>query len=246
MNPLLIAECILVLEGWSRAWVQQTGSNVAVPAPPGAIPGAGPAPMTDIHDIKPALPLGADLPMWVWVAGALVIILAILGVLWWLRRRKAGHREMLPPPVVAPDVEALGQLDALAADTAIDGKLFYFRLSAIVRHYLERRFGIPAAEMTTEELLPAVDRLGVVLDIGQPFKAFCRTADPIKFAGAQVQRERMVEDLALARNLVTRTTEPSQDPEPEAGQQGPEKAASKRVALTGGTTETVESSNMNR
>lgn len=246
MNPLLIAECILVLEGWSRAWVQQTGSNVAVPAPPGAVPGAGPAPMTDIHDIKPALPLGADLPMWVWVAGALVIILAILGVLWWLRRRKAGHGEMLPPPVVAPDVEALGQLDALAADTAIDGKLFYFRLSAIVRHYLERRFGIPAAEMTTEELLPAVDRLRLALDIGQPFKAFCRTADPIKFAGAQVQRERMVEDLALARNLVTRTTATAEEPESEVVWEGPEGVAPQRAALSVGTSQTVESPKMNR
>jgi hypothetical protein len=246
MNPLLLSAGIIFFGGGSRAWAQETGSAAANPSPPGAVPGASPTPMTDIHDIKPLLPMGADLPMWVWAAGALMLILVILCAWWWFRRRKAGHGATLPTPVVAPHVEALVQLDALAADISIDGKVFYFRLSAIVRHYLERRFDIPAAEMTTEELLPAVDRLRLPLDVGQSFKAFCRAADPIKFAGVAVNREHMAQDLAFARNLVTCTAAPARDPEPEADQQGPETAAPKHVALTGGTSETVESSTMKR
>ena len=202
--------------------------------------------MTDIHDIKPALPMGMDLPMWVWMAGALILIIAVLGAWWWFRRRTAGHGASLPPPMVAPDVEALGQLDALAADTTVDCKVFYFRLSAIVRRYLERRFDIPAVEMTTEELLPAVSRLGLPLDVGQSFKDFCRAADPIKFAGAAVHRKRMVQDLAFARNLVARATAPAEHPEAEAGRQGSGTAAPQRAALPDSTSEPNVSSDMNR
>ena len=47
--------------------------------------------------------------------------------------------------------EALQMLDALAAEGRLDPKQFYFRLSAVIRRYIERRFDFPAAEMTTEE-----------------------------------------------------------------------------------------------
>jgi cell division septation protein DedD len=169
--------------------------------------------MTDIHDIKPALDMGLDLRWVYWAIGALVL-LALAALVWrrWRKREKPEAVEMAPPPL-PPDAEAMQMLDALAAEGNPDPKPFYFRLSAVIRRYLERRFDFPAAEMTTEELLPRVDRLPMAPELAQALKSFCRAADPVKFAGAPADTGRMARDLAFARDLVRRTSAPA-EPDP--------------------------------
>ncbi|RJQ66386.1 MAG: DUF4381 domain-containing protein [Desulfobacteraceae bacterium] len=161
--------------------------------------------MTDIHDIKPVL----DIPMqWGWWMAALAVLI-LLGsgaALLWRRRHRASAAGPLSQALASPQEEACAQLDALAAEGTIAGKPFYFRLSAILRRYMERRFGIPAAEMTVEELLPGVERLPLPLDLVQPLKALCRAAEPIKFAERPVDPERMPRDLNFVRTFVQRTT----------------------------------------
>jgi Domain of unknown function (DUF4381) len=171
------------------------------------------SPMTDIHDIKPALAMGHDLRWLYWTLAGLAL-LALAALVWrrWRKPAKPAAADNAPPPL-PPDAEALQLLDALAADGDLEPKQFYFRLSAVIRRYVERRFAIPAAEMTTEELLPRLDRLPMEADLAQTLKAFCRAADPVKFAGAPAGTDRMAHDLAFARNFVHRTTVP---PEPLA------------------------------
>lgn len=163
-------------------------------------------PMTDIHDIKPLLSMGPDLQWLYWVLGALG--LAALAVLVWhlWRRRKRPAPSIPAPPPAAPHIEAYQALDALEAQAGISGKQYYFRLSAILRRYLERRYGFPAAEMTTEELLPRLDGLPLDADLAPALKAFCRSADPIKFAGADAGRNQMHAHMAMARSVIRRTT----------------------------------------
>ena len=121
------------------------------------------------------------------------------------RRKKTEPSESAPPPV-PPHIEAYQALDALAAQTGISSKQYYFRLSAILRRYLERRYGFPAAEMTTEELLPRLDGLPLDADLAPALKAFCLSADPIKFAGADAGRNQMHDHMAMVRNFIRRTT----------------------------------------
>lgn len=162
-------------------------------------------PMTDIHDIKPLLSMGPDLQWLYWVLGALALAgLALLAWYMWRRRKKAEPSIPAPQPV-APHIEAYQALDALAVQTRISGKQYYFRLSAILRRYLERRYGFPAVEMTTEELLPRLDGLPLDAD-ADALKAFCRSADPIKFAGAYAGRNQMHDHMAMARRFIRRTT----------------------------------------
>lgn len=162
--------------------------------------------MTDIHDIKPILAMGND---WTWLywtlAIALLLILALLIWRWWKQRQRPALSRPAAPAVAA-DEEAYGALDALAAENGMAPKQFYFRLSAILRRYVERRFDFPAAEMTTEELLPWMDQLPLDPTLAGQFKNFCRSADPVKFAGAAARQDRLAHDLAFASNFVRQTT----------------------------------------
>lgn len=188
----------------------------ALAAEPGAVNAQSPAvptvnadvpPMTDIHDIKPLLAPGPDLRWLYWALGiAAVLLLAALAWRLWKKRKKPAAAQPDSPPIPA-ETEAYQMLDALAADGDLHPKQFYFRLSAILRRYIERRYDIPAAEMTTEELLPKVDRLHLGIELAQPLKAFCRVADPIKFADAPADKARMATDMAFARDFVRKTTE---------------------------------------
>ncbi|MBT8342415.1 MAG: DUF4381 family protein [Desulfatitalea sp.] len=170
--------------------------------------------MTDIHDIKPALAMGPDLGWLVWVLVA-VLVLAGGAVAWWLWRRRKKPAASAGMPLLSPETEAFARLDALAADHGINGKQYYFRLSAILRQYVERRYDIPAAEMTMEELLPRMDGLPVPGELRDLFKYFCRAAEPIKFAGTPADQNRKNEDLAFARTFVQSTTPVVTDQRPD-------------------------------
>jgi hypothetical protein len=163
------------------------------------------AQMTDIHDIKPALAVGPDLTWLWWLLGGLVLLgLAVLvWRLWHRRKQKPVEAPALPP--VPPEVEALQTLDALAADGRLGAKEYYFRLSAVLRRYMERRYGFPAEEMTSEELLPALDALELDSGLSREVKTFCGRSDLIKFAGAPAAPSRMQADLALVRRFVEQT-----------------------------------------
>jgi len=168
--------------------------------------GTADAAMTDIHDIKPPEPAGFD-PVILWYAlGAVLIPVLAAGIIYWFMHRKkrvkAGTVPSLPPHEAA-----LLALYELSDVENMEGKTFYFRISAIVRHYLEGRFGIRAPEMTTEELLPRIDRLEMDRDLHKPLKNLFYTADPVKFAGASAVAKNMQEHLLFAIKLVKETAE---------------------------------------
>ncbi len=173
--------------------------------------------MNDIHDIKPLLAVGLD---WGWLPWLLAVLAALSGMalLWrWWRRRRRPPREFSAEPLPSPEAEALAALDALAAARSADGKRFYFGLTAILKRYLERRYAIPAAEMTVEELLPQVARLPLPVELAEPFKALCRLSEPIKFADAAADPGRMAADLAFVRDLVRRTTPEAAEEQEKSG-----------------------------
>jgi len=206
MKSQLIKRYLCIWSLWSSPTFAAEPSAEAVQAPVLPMGDANASRLTDIHDIKPALAPGLDL-RWLYWAVAITAVLGLLAFAWrmWRKRKKPVVAEPTPP--IPAEKEALEMLDALAADGNLNPKQFYFRLSAILRRYIERRYEISAAEMTTEELLPKVDQLPLSLELAQPLKAFCRAADPIKFAGIGADPDRMAQDTAFAREFVHKTTE---------------------------------------
>lgn len=89
------------------------------------------------------------------LAGGLVTTIILV---FWLRRhfRKdaIGETEI---PTRDPYEEAIEALDALDAECQrMDAKPFVFRLSEVIRVYVERCFALPAMELTGEEFLREV------------------------------------------------------------------------------------------
>ncbi len=165
--------------------------------------------MTDIHDIKPVEEIG-----FVWepvylaliVAGVVVLVLAAYFI--WKTR---GRRKKIEIMELSAHEQALRLLDDLRDFENRDGKTFYFELSAIFRIYLQRRYGINAPEMTTEELLPRLKTLDLDPALQKELHDFCITADPIKFADAPVVLSKMESDLNLVKRFVKTTTPDGSD-----------------------------------
>lgn len=176
------------------------------PSTAGQVAPAAPAPMTDIHDIRPPVPVGFEAP---WLVPALIALAAVvlLAVLWWWwrKRRNAAVIETIIPEL-PPEMEANTALDRISDVRGRDGKVFYFQLSAILRQYVFGRFAVGAPEMTTEEFVPCVDRLPITRELAHPLKQLCRAMDPVKFGGLTVEEKQMERDLLFVRSFVRHTT----------------------------------------
>jgi len=153
------------------------------------------------------LPPPAPLSAWAWAAIVAGVVLAagvVAGLVVWLRRRARR-----PPPPVLPEIWALRALAELVVDDLLEpqrAREFYYRLSEIVRAYIERKFGLAAPEMTTEEFLAALARdRGVVPYDAERLRRFLEACDLVKYAAFQPRREDAEQALGTARALIHAT-----------------------------------------
>jgi hypothetical protein len=138
----------------------------------------------DIRDIAPPVALPASRRGRLYAAVALGA-LATAGLVA-LAVRRARRRRGRPESRLSPREVAYAALEALLAQRLIEQeqvKPFYQRLSAVLRRYIEDRFGLRAPEMTTEEFLTALRSSDA---LGGKHKGrlaeFLRHCDLVKFA----------------------------------------------------------------
>jgi hypothetical protein len=160
------------------------------------------------RDITGALlPPRPPRPWWHWalLAGAIAALIAVAYVGYqtlqrWRRR---------PAPLVLPEIWALRALAELASYDWIDrgqSREYYYRLTEIVREYIERKFGIAAPEMTTEEFLNMLARnRGALPCQADPLRDFLEACDYVKYAALQPRRADAEGALATARSFVHQT-----------------------------------------
>ena len=150
----------------------------------------------DINDIAPPV----DLPgrsLWVYVAIAFGILALAAGAYYLWRRRRKQVEEVAP--TIPPHEHAYAELEKLLREDLLakgEVKLFYLRLSNILRHYIEDRFGLDAPESTTEEFLEDL-RAGTDFTSEQKalLRRFLEHCDLVKFAKHEPTREEV--DLAV-------------------------------------------------
>jgi hypothetical protein len=143
------------------------------------------------HDIKPPLKVPFRFGE---ISGWLAMILggmALIGVIVWLFVK---YRSRIPllrgsKPALPPHVEAIRRLEALRNQKLPQNgkhKQYYSGITDILRAYFERRWDIGAMEMTSSEIIDAIDaprRAGDVDDKRYgDLAGLLRTADLVKFA----------------------------------------------------------------
>jgi hypothetical protein len=176
---------------------------------------------SELAAARPSLPLRSHVQLYVWLAvGALVLLGAggFLGVRAWQRARRRQVR------ISAYD-QAMERLRALEQrglprpdqdGPAVD--VWYVDLSAIVRRYLEDRYGLRAPELTTEEFLREAQRSGQLSSTHRTLLSeFLVRCDRVKFARYQPGEDESRQALASARSFLEETRLLAADAQPAGG-----------------------------
>ncbi len=144
---------------------------------------------TLLVDIKPLSKYPLQFSTWVYILLLVLFVLLIISFVL-LSRKRAAQPE--PVPVEAPaEVKipppawklALQKLDELLAEELVaqgETVLHHYRLSMILREFLESKYRFSAVEMTTSEIKRALQSLRVERD--SEVKLFLSYCDQVKFA----------------------------------------------------------------
>jgi hypothetical protein len=162
---------------------------------------------TDIRDVKALRRIARGLPRWA-LLGAVALLAAGAGTALWLwRRRSAPAAPPLPPHEVA-----FRALDALRGIDVADPaalRRFHFRISEVIRAYVEARFGLNASDLTTEEILPGLAHLdGLAPAEAATLARFLLATDRVKFA-AHTPDEAAIRDTYEAALSFVEATRPA-------------------------------------
>lgn len=117
-----------------------------------------------------------------------LLVAIVLFYIRYLRKKKQVSltAEKPAPPPIPAHLLALEQLDELVREKLWQQgkiKLYYSRLTDIIRQYIELRFKVPAMEETTEDIIRDFTRDGHIKEgIRQELKALLELADLVKFA----------------------------------------------------------------
>lgn len=160
------------------------------------------------RDITAAL-LAPSRPLrpWQWALLALAAVAVLAGLWAWIRWLRL--RALRPPPPIAPEVRALRELAGLDPAAWLgrgETREFYYRISEVVRTYIERKFGIAAPEMTTEEFLVALSRNRSALPYdARKLGLFLEACDLVKYAAFEPRVEDATHALEAARAFINAT-----------------------------------------
>jgi hypothetical protein len=136
-----------------------------------------------------------------------ILLVAVIGVIivWYLFFKvKKNKVEETPADTRLPWEIAYQQLDELERSSLLEEgqfKVYYSRLSDIIRKYFEHQFGVRAPEMTTEEFLSN----DLTVTQKSALKKFLSSCDIVKFAKYIPQLTEGKASFQFARELVQET-----------------------------------------
>lgn len=159
----------------------------------------------ELKDVKP--PVGLPETPWLLIAAIVLgVVLVVLGVWFWLRRRKVQTAKIetkTPWDVAYERLQDLRRRDLFG-----QGKVqeHFIELSAIVRAYIEERFTIRAPEMTTEEFLDSVKNTSHVESKHKEIlQSFLRLCDMVKFAQYGPSAQEAIHSFELVKRFIDET-----------------------------------------
>ena len=163
--------------------------------------------MQDIHNIRPPVQFGLD-PMLFKIilmvtAGILLLVLVFFLIKKYLKKRKPIKDTQYLPKPMAPYEAALKELDLLFQRQMNDPKIFYFDLTAVLRKYIGRSFGINALEMTSQEFIKSINHLDFDREQKKEIAGFQKYCDPFKYAGIVPEKDRARQDFSIIKTIIS-------------------------------------------
>jgi len=159
----------------------------------------------EIRDIKEPVEIPQPFSRWKLVLGILVAI-AVISAAYYLWRRRT-DKPLLPfkkPILIKPAHEiALKALKKLEKENLIEREKigpYFTTLSKILREYIENRYFLKALEMTTTEMLDAIEKEQLHDTIGYTVKSVLTESDLVKFA-------RFKPDKTVSKKLLENTVD---------------------------------------
>lgn len=163
--------------------------------------------MKDIHDIISPVPVGIN-PLFIKAAMAGLVLIAGLLLIYFLfrlfkkRRDKRQDDMLLLPAPLPPDQAAIKDLESFLDLMETDSRLFYFRLTGVVKTFIGKCFKINASEMTTQELVMGLRYLDIEKKSLSDLRDFFISSDGIKYAGKYPDMDMMKKDETFVRAFV--------------------------------------------
>lgn len=169
--------------GTAAASTEPQRITVVTAKPDAPIPKDLPALLADGLD-----PVGAPFPTpvrwWPWLLAGAALAGFAAGLRWWRGRvRAVQHALEVAVPAHVRALRELQRLQGAPRTTRAEVERFYVDVSAVLREYLEGRFGLRAPERTTEEFLRELEA-GDALARGhrRELEHFLSQCDLVKFA----------------------------------------------------------------
>ena len=164
-----------------------------------------------IYDVKSPMhvPVGF-LEVFPFVLGGIIVLTAFALLLWYLRRRRKNKPLFrAPKPEEPAHIIAFRELRDLKDENLWQNgefKKYYTRLTEIIRRYMERRYGIPAMEMTSIEILEEWNRSGENKEeLSQKLDILLNLADLVKFAKQKPVASQNEENMERAYDFIEQT-----------------------------------------
>lgn len=163
----------------------------------------------DIRDIKPPLSPSITFSEMLPYLIAVVVLAGLVWLLYYIRQKRKRGESLLPEAPARPaDEVALEALRALEAERMWHrGKIkeYHSQLTDIVRVYIERRFGVMAMELTSDEILSTRQIEDLKGGAREKLREILLRADLVKFAKFQPQAGENESSMALAISFVETT-----------------------------------------
>lgn len=173
-----------------------------------------------IYDIKQPLAVSYTFMDWLrdnwhWLVIGSVVVLFIIGLVYYFKKRKKTEPVITKPKVVVPPhIIAFEKLNALKEQKLWQQdqvKQYHSELTDIIRVFLEKRFKISAQEQTSEEILSGLKDVELSEVNRNQLRQMLLLADLVKFAKAHplaTDNEQSMEN-ALQFVMDTRDTDQS-------------------------------------
>ena len=165
-----------------------------------------------IRGIAP--PVALPPPPRTWLLASIVLIVALLAgasaFVFWRSRYRHRHGAGLSAKSLLPAHErAFLELEALVADELVDKgetKIFYQRLSGILRRYIENRLALRAPERTTEEFLEDLRTSQALAEEHKRLlEEFLQHCDLVKFAEHQPTNPEIQQAFDACKDFILQT-----------------------------------------